>query len=334
MNETQVVDRGPKIPRQIVAQHARALELLEAQNAPPTETPPADPPATASPVVSAPLAASEFTPEMLLKAPDEARDNDPKYWKARCNIVEGHRRDHLRTKDSQIAALQLEIEQLQAKNAELVRSHPAAQPAIDLTKHFSAEELERIGEDNALTIVRSAQRIADETVAARIAAEVKPILEREEKQKASTKAERQRAFFQVLDEGMPEWRAVNQDARWRVYLDGRDSTSGLSRQKILDQFQAAGDAEGVLTMLRTFMQSLQPVRVPAEPPVTASAAPGTAQESPRAPPGAVGDMSSVPMSEPEMRAGFKAKKLGKMTAQEAAVFDARVQATMARRGST
>ena len=326
MNETQIVDSGPRLPKQIVAQHAHAISLQESGTEPPAPSPPAAPAAPTTP-----LTAAEFTPEALLNAPDASRDNDPKYWKARANVIEGHRRVDMAKLNQKVVAQQEEIDRLKAELAKPRNNAPApaADDAIDLTQHFSADVLDRIGEDNALAIVKAAKQIADSTVEQQINAAVKPYLDKEKAKVEDEAAERHRKFVTALDEGEPNWRIINKDVRWLKYLDGVDPSTGFTRQQIVDKHSADKNAMGILTMIRAFMSGLAPVEVPSTPPATPPALPGTGSDGPPPPGGAPTD--GVFLTEQQIRDGYKAKSLGKMTKEQAREFDARVAATMARR---
>ena len=328
MNETQVVDAGPKLPRQVTAFANEARDLLKAGQEPPAQDPPAEPPAP-GPAAAVP-APQSFTYEQLLNAPDSTRDNDPAYWRARCNIIEGFRREDVRKGKEKVERLEDEIRKLTEKNAELIKNHPAAQPKIDLAEHFAPDVLERIGEENASAIAQAAQKIADKLVASEIEKAVKPLLNAQKEKDEDSAKELQRKFVKALTDGFPNWQEVDKDARWLVYLEQVDPVSRMTRQQIVDRCKANRDAEGIVNMLKAFMLSLSPIRVPADPPETPPPIEGNGSEGPRGD-GVVTD--SRPMTEAEIKAGYKAKLLGKMTAKEAAAFDARVEAMMARKGA-
>jgi hypothetical protein len=57
-----------------------------------------------------------------------------------------------------------------------------------------------------------------------------------------------------LDAAISDWRIINADPRFHAWLQGIDSFNGISRQQLLDNATARGDASRVIRFFRDFLQ--------------------------------------------------------------------------------
>src|SRR5262245_41714839 len=73
-------------------------------------------------------------------------------------------------------------------------------------------------------------------------------------------------FEAMLDRALPNWRTVNQDPRWLTWLSGRHELTGQSRQRLLDDAVAQGDANRAVSIFAGFLNSYG--ATPAPPPPT------------------------------------------------------------------
>ena len=320
------VDPGPKLPRQIVAQHANALELLKAQ-----EKPAETAPVVATPEVPAVSTPPAFTVEELLTAPDATKNASRDYWHARAQAVEGFRREDNARSGVKIKSLEKQVQDLTEKNTALVQSHPAAQPPIDLAKHFTPDEIESIGPERATAILRASTAAADKVIQERIDAAVKPLLDQRRESAEDERIRLQRKMIEDLDAGFPAWQITDNDPRWRqVFLNQVDPASGLTHQQILDGHKAKYNAEGIVKLLNAFVKSLKPVPIPDAPPITPSSTEGNGGDAPPNPNPGAGD--GVVLTAAEIKDGYKRIATNKMPADEAALFHARVAAQMKNAG--
>ena len=319
-------DAGPKLPRQIVAQHAAALQLLKD-----SEKPADAAPVAATPEVPAVPTPPPFTVEELLSAPDATKNASRDYWHARAQAVEGFRREDNARAAGKIKSLEGKVQELTVKNTELVQSHPAAQPTIDLNKYFSEEEIESIGAERATAILRASTASVDTVVQERIDAAIKPLLDqRKESAEDETRA-KQRKMVEELDAGFPAWQITDNDPRWRqVYLNLVDEKTGMTHQQILDGHKARYNAAGIVKMLEAFVRSLKPVPIPDAPPITPSSLEGNGGDAPPRPNPGAGD--GVVLTAAEIKDGYKRIATNKMPEDEAALFHARVAAQMRNAG--
>jgi hypothetical protein len=338
--------KGVRVPHQVTAfaDHARSLLKPAAEPPPTAENKPPAPP---------------FTFEELLKAPTPDKDSSRDYWHARANVVEGFRREDNARSQSKIQTLEAEIAALKTKNLELVQARtappptagpPAASPSpapptkIDLQAEmrlrFSQEEIESLGEERMLMLTREFVRAGETVGAAQKALETMraTVNELVEARNSTVKQDQQhledevvrkhRLFLEKLSEGFPTWKQTNVDPRWIKWLGELDPGSGLLRQDILDRHQHAKDAPQVVRMLEAFVKSLAPAPTP--PP---GETPGQLEATGADAAYESADLAGVmPLTEAEIRDGYKRKALGKFSAEDAAAFDKRVAATMKARG--
>ena len=319
MNENPSLDSNVRLPAQVVRAGQNARDILKAANEPPAiETkPPEQPPPEVAPAA--------FTAEELLNAPDAEKNASRDYWWRRCQTVEGFRRQDNQRTALRIKTLEGDVAKLRDKNTELVKSHPAAQPAVDLKKHFTDEEIESIGEERATAILRASMQAADSVIQERIDAAVKPLLEKQTQSAEESEIDRHRAFIEGLDNGFPTWQTTDKEPRWLTWLAGVDETSGLQRQKLVDIHKADYNAAGIVRMLQSFVVSLAPVKIPEAPPETPPTLNGTGGDLP---PNAAPGSDGRPLTAAEIKDGYKRKAIGKMSKEEADLFDARVAAQM------
>lgn len=269
---------------------------------------------------------------MLLQAPDAARDQDPLYWRARANAIEGFRREDNARSKAKIDVLEGQVRTLTTKNTELVKSHPAAAPTINLADHFSPEELEFFGPERAMVIQRNIAKgnATHESAIAELRAELTELRARTKQSAEDEANEKHRKFIADMDAGFPRWAEVDKDARWLSWLTIPDEHTGIVRQEIVTSHAKAKNAAGIILLLKQFMKTLEAVPVPPVPPVNPATLEGTGGDSP--PPPNPGGGDGVFLTEQQIKDGYKRKSLGRMTAEEARLFDARVAAQMAAAG--
>jgi hypothetical protein len=86
---------------------------------------------------------------------------------------------------------------------------------------------------------------------------VGPVLNDLNRQNQELRSELQRVkahdIYSTLDQNLPDWRRINQDQEWKDWLAQPDIFNGVSRQQLLNQAFAAGDATRVLTFFNSFL---------------------------------------------------------------------------------
>lgn len=312
MNEP-ALNTEVRLPRQVkaLADRARALELpvIEDQPTPGVEV--VDAPPTAKEVVEA-KATPDPTPQ-----PQPFNQEREQYWLDRVKTVEGMFRAKYKRR---IDGLQTELKAARDAIREL-ESKRQDSAEIDLSEFFTAEQIEVLGEDQAMiqasVIKKQATKIARDLVER----EVLPLQKQRKDDEDEEAQDEQLKFLSRLSALCPHWKEVNVDPRWLVYLEQVEPNSGFYRQEIITKAQDNGDAERVARMIREFEATLSPVPVPAEP-SRVPAGHGAPAGSPPPPP----ETNQGPPSKYEIRDHFKRKSIGKISQQEISEFQARMKA--------
>jgi hypothetical protein len=65
--------------------------------------------------------------------------------------------------------------------------------------------------------------------------------------------ETKRNLDQALERAVPNWREVNNDPRFIEWLDNPDPLSGRTRQQLLNEATARGDARRIIAFLKGFL---------------------------------------------------------------------------------
>src|SRR5262249_62274 len=71
--------------------------------------------------------------------------------------------------------------------------------------------------------------------------------------RAQLAGDRGRVLELPLDREVPRWRAINADPRWLQWLAQRHEMTGQSRQRLLDDATAQGDARRIIPLFHGFL---------------------------------------------------------------------------------
>lgn len=304
-----------RLPRAVQRQMERVNALQAAASANGSGTDPVvtdTPPATPSNTSTTPSADPQPP-----KKPADPRHSDPAYWEQRFRAVEGivrkERDRHVQVEE----ALHQRIAELEEENATL-KAQPATPSSseIDLGKYFTPEVVERIGEDEAMSIARAAEKAAQtaaDAAVARVEASLKPEREQRQREQQRREAQEYNDFAAALEAEIGDPSELDKDSAWLDWLGERDGDSAFTRQETLDRHKAARDVPALVKMVKAFRATK--VEVPA-PPITPQ-----------------GDTvrTEVPLNQPkptkqwipaEVKDYFKRAALGRVTDQERAEFEA------------
>lgn len=312
MPQTASSQDSVRLPRAVRERSARIAAMLEPQDSP--LEPDATPPANAAPiVVDEPVIDPPADPP---QPPADPRHSDPKYWEHRFRVTQGllesERRDRLAEQErhrEEVAQLHEQVRSAQTENA------PPAQ--VDISQFFTAEQIEQYGQEQCETMTRVAIQAAREQTQAAIEAEMKPIREQRQQEEQDRKAQAKRSFTDKLAEMVPDYAEIDADPEWQHWLSQKDPATRLVRQHMLNAYVADRDAEGTAELFKKWKQEHQPA--PIAPPVAPRGRGGPPEGLPPATPAA-----GYP-TDAEIRAHFKAAKLGKVTDEERAEFEKRMQ---------
>jgi hypothetical protein len=309
-----------RLPRQVMRISAAIEQRLRAQRGEPNadpaaqDTPPAPP---SDPTATTADPQPQATPPALPQPPADPRETDPAYWKQRFSVVQGVLRTEREERKAEVLQFQQQISELQGEVRALqAASTPATRP--DLGQFFTPEQIEELGEEQAEAIVNATLKTARSEVQSAIETAVKPLREERQREQENAQRSRQTAFLDKLAELVPDFAEIDETDAWKAWLAEDDEHSGLQRQAILDSHAARFDAVKVAKMFEAYVQASKP-RVPT-PPVT---------------PHGRGAAPSVDLPPPAPRLGYPSKdeiasyykraKLGKVSDQERAQFDARLK---------
>jgi hypothetical protein len=263
---------------------------------------------------------------MIVQAPSAEKDADVDYWRSRCNAIAGFRRSENERANTRIAELVSETEALKAQLAAAPAASAApAAAAIKLTDLFSPEAIERIGEDNAADILKAAAQLYEQKQAAKAPPPPEPPKPKpaEPQPRVPTAAEQQahQDYLDALTARLPTWMVINADKDFRAWCVRVDPVTKTKPQDRLGPADAAMNPDGVLEVFETYLATLGAAApVAPQPPTVPSSLPAGG----RPPPGE--DPSRMRLlTREEIRQGYKAKTLGKMTQEQAAEFDRRAE---------
>ena len=296
-----------RIPRQIQQRHDRAVaRYLPAEpdaSLPATVVDPATPPAT--PVATAAEPAVD------------PRHSDPAYWKARFEVTSGMLAAERKAKKDAEDRLTRQITELQTQTRTLQAAAPAA--PIDLADFYTPEEIEKYGPEQCEAMARSALRAAKKTVDERIAAEVQPLRERQDRDEQTAVENAKREFMDKIHEQVPDF--DDADPRWVAWLQEIDPNTDTPRQAVLTIHVTARNAAGCVKVIKAWQASLKTPTPPITPSGT-GAAPGVGDI---AAPTAEDVAGLIAPTDVEVKDFYKRAALGKVKDAERVAFEARME---------
>jgi len=109
---------------------------------------------------------------------------------------------------------------------------------------------EKDAQDYGYDVLDLAQRAAMHAVSP----ELQRINEQNESLRRQLAAEQRRGLYQSLDTQVPNWREIDNSLEWRQWLAGGHDLSGCTRQQLLNDALARGDAARVARFFRDFLR--------------------------------------------------------------------------------
>lgn len=194
-------------------------------------------------------------------------------WEQRYKVLQGKYNAEVHRVAQQNQALQQQLEDarndLQSNESKL-REMEQAKP-VNVSDYFSQEEIDEYGED-ALKMMLRAGKTA-----------VKPELEQlrsqtqEERQRAQEQAQQQaqQHFYAALEQAVPDWAQINDDPAFHSWLQQPitvqtpQGQQQVPRQQLLEQYEAAGNSQDVITLFQGFEKAKKDERGPTEAPPSA-----------------------------------------------------------------
>lgn len=248
------------LPRSVEQQGTMA-EQLQSQfyaQAPEDDDPTRDPESvdndTAQPEAAADDQASTET------ATNTRPEDDADYWQRRFNTLQGKYNAEVTQVAQQNRQLTEQLERAEQRAADVEQKLEQARPdgPVDLSEHFSAEEIEEYGEATLRMMLRAGKRATQADID-RVRQEAESKVESVARQQAESQ---QQQFVRELSAAVPDWESINHDPvfhRWLEADSGRVDESGtpLSRQDMLVRHEQAGNARGVIEWFNAFKEARQ-----------------------------------------------------------------------------
>lgn len=174
-------------------------------------------------------------------APAEPKEEDS--WESRFKVLEGKYRNEVPRYAQEVRELKKQLEL--AKSEQHVQ-----QPNTVVESHIKPEEVQEYGAD----FIDLVKRAAAEVVAQNVPFDdIRSVKQKVDSLDAKYDTIGQKTFDQELTEAAPEWKKLNEDQGFLVWLAERDPLSGKSRQDLLDDAVARGDATRTATFFTTYV---------------------------------------------------------------------------------
>lgn len=290
------------------------------------ETPPVDAATTPSQTPTTPPA-----------KPADPRHSDPEYWKHRFEIMHGklmQERDLHKAEidglETRIADLETAVSTKEQEISSLKASPPPSSSKIDLGQFLTPEEIERIGEDEATTLISAAQKAVEAKLATMLppaSPPAAPAVQSKPANRETREAERQerqakQEFLDALLELVPDYQTIDNSPGWMAWLAEKKGPRGKERQDVLNVHLRVGDADAVAAMFEQYRAESAPPPAP----ITAHAEGGQQSDTPPSRSSAL-----LPPTEKEIRDYYKRAAIGKVSDAERTTFEARLKQRAATR---
>jgi hypothetical protein len=157
-----------------------------------------------------------------------------------------------------LRAMNTQLQDVQTRVSEQPRSAPAQTPPAALV---TADDETKFGAD-LIDLVRRVVREAAQPFGQHLQqldAMVRSLAPRAERAEAAVQKTQQQLFNDTLNQGVPNWQAINADPAWHQWLGEVDPLNGEPRQVSLDKAAEALNAPRVVAIFKLFEATLAPV---------------------------------------------------------------------------
>jgi hypothetical protein len=263
-----------RLPRQVLRRSAAIEARLAAAKSGP-EADPADPNAPPAQTAAQPAGPQPGDTPVPADPPEQGVE----YWKQRFLSSEGRIKAQARTHREEVDALHQQVSELTEQIRTLQASAPA--PKVDLGEFLTPEQVEALGEEQAQLVVETAVKAMRKQVDATIAAAVKPLQDREARQRKDDSESRKRDFVAEIEASIPDYDEVDKSPGWNAWLTQEDPTSGIVRGELLTTHISRANAAGVVRMFKAYKATLP--KTPTPPVAAAGSGAGPSGDAPAAP---------------------------------------------------
>lgn len=174
-------------------------------------------------------AVSEAAPQTPAPAP---APEDPAVWEQRYRVLNGKY-------NAEVPRLHATVNQLRGE-LDALKKTLTERPAEPPKKLVKPEEVDQYGEEFVDMVRRAAKEVAGEMLAQKDA-EIGQLKSRLDTTESTTQRMSRDTFLSALAQRVPDWEALNTDARFMVWLGEHDPYSGRPRQELLDDAVQSGD---------------------------------------------------------------------------------------------
>jgi len=259
----------------------------------------------------------------VVQAEEPKPDKDAKYWEHRFKTAEGIFNAERTKLKTQIGELQGQMQELRNALRDTQRQIPQE---VDLSKHFSKEEIEAYGPDLlkavAKTATTTAKEIAERENQEELSRHIEPLKKELDAAQAQLRAKTEKMFWDNLTVRVPNWTQINDDPKFHSWLEKKDPLTGFMRQDLLTNAQTALDDERVVALFAAFLKD-SPAPAPVVNPQVVPEPVGTTQTV------AGGNNPSAPfLRRSEIKKFYSDKAIGKYrkAPQAAAEMEKRIRA--------
>jgi hypothetical protein len=264
----------------------------------------------------------------------DPRHSDPAYWKHRFEIMQGklmQERDLHKAEidglEARIADLETEVAQKEQDISTLKASPPPSSSKIDIGQFLTPEEVERIGEDEATTLISVANKAVQTAVDAALAkmapapaptpaAPAPKVADRATREAEREARSARQKFIDDLSELVPDFQAIDESVGWKTWLAEKKGPRGRVRNDVLQAHMRIGDAESVAEMFEQYRAESAPKPAP----ITAHAEGGQNDDTPPV----RGGGALTPLTDKEVRDFYKRSAVSKVSDSERKTFEARL----------
>lgn len=243
------------LPRSVQQQADEANKHFESLQNPAPAAPEADEKQPDAPDTAAQSAEPEATPDDDKRSQHEDKSpaDEPKrseaYWEHRFNVINGKYAAEVPALRDEVKSLTKQLDDANRQITELkASSDPSTNPG-GLTDEQMAQFKEEFGEDFVSFVQRMVSSSSTKPDNSAEVNELKRKVEGfEQKEQQKTEA----SFWTALNELVPDWKAVNDNAAFHAFLAQYDPQTGQQRQQTLNAAQQALDADGVAAVFDAF----------------------------------------------------------------------------------
>lgn len=268
---SNIHERSRERFRQRLAEQEKAMRegfekaLGEEQQEPPVvhtiePDPQPEPQAQPEPQPEPENVAPEPQPEPAPQPAQDARENDPNYWRHRHATTEGILRaekEKAKQLAEEAAALRAEADRLRKETVDKQRKADAESRVrsleqIDLSEFFTPAEIEEYGEKHLRTVLKGNVKAALKTIDPSLQAEMEQMRAEVASVRDIASQSREQAFWSRLDSSAKDWRAKQANPDFLSWLAEVDPVSGRTRDSYVKDAQKALDAERVAAIFNAY----------------------------------------------------------------------------------